>query len=101
MKISNRLIAGLSAMLGLMIVMTAVGLWRLDKMASSVNAIVKVDAAQERVVLQWVGETKSNAARAIVLTRSEDEGLSRLLAPTMANTTKRSTPSTQSFAHRT
>src|SRR5690349_2778552 len=89
MKISNRLIAGLSAMMGLMIVMTAVGLWRLDKMASSVKAIVKVDAAQERVVLEWVGETKSNTVRALVLTRSDDEAMRKLLAPVMENTSKR------------
>jgi methyl-accepting chemotaxis protein len=89
MKISNRLIVGLSAMLALMIVMTGVGLWRLEKMASSVNTIVKVDAAQERIVLEWVGETKANTVRALVLTRSEDEAIRKLLTPVMESTTKR------------
>ncbi len=89
MRISNRLILGLSAMLALMIGMVGVGWWRLEKMASSVNTIVKIDAAQERIVLEWVGETKANSVRALVLTRSPDEGIRKLLTPTLEATTKR------------
>ncbi|HTD91412.1 MAG TPA: methyl-accepting chemotaxis protein [Burkholderiales bacterium] len=89
MRISTKLALGFLVLLALMVTMAGIGFWRLGDMAQRVHRIISDDAKEERVVWEWFSETKSNAVRAIVLTRTDDEEIKKLLAPTLEATTKR------------
>ncbi len=89
MKIATKTTVGFSILLAIMIAMTALGYWRLGDMASRVNNIIREEAKEERIMWDWYSETKANAVRAVVLSRSDDEALKTLLAPQLEATTKR------------
>ncbi len=89
MKIATKLAAGFFVLLTLMVFMAGIGFWRLGDMAHRVNRIITDDAKEERVIWDWFSETKANAVRAIVLTRTEDEDIKKLLAPDLEATTQR------------
>ena len=88
-SIGWRLALSFSVMLLLMMLMAAIGGWQLDALSKITTRIAAVDARAERVVGDWLAETKSNAVRALVLTRSDDADLRRLLTPQLEATTKR------------
>ena len=89
MKIATKTALGFSVLIVLMIVTMAIGFWRLGDMATRVERIISDDAKEERIIWDWYSETKSNAVRALVLARSSDEDIKKLLAPTLEETTKR------------
>jgi methyl-accepting chemotaxis protein len=89
MKIATKTAVGFSTLIALMIVTMAIGFWRLGDMAARVDHMIRDDAKEERIVWDWYSETKANAVRALVLARSGDEDIKRLLAPTLEETTRR------------
>ncbi len=89
MKIATKIVVGFALLVALMIAMTALGYWRLGDMVARVNSIISVDAKEERIIWDWYSETKANSVRALVLARSDDEDIKKLLTPTLEATTKR------------
>jgi methyl-accepting chemotaxis protein len=88
-SIRLRLALAFCALIALLAATAAVGAWRLAQQSEVVNDLAQVHLRLERVVGNWLSNTRANAVRATVLTRSDDPDLKRLLTPTMEATTKR------------
>ena len=73
----------------LLLSMAGVGAWRLQELNNRVTELASVNLRMERLVGDWLANTRANAVRAAVLTRSDDDDLKRMLAPDMEATTKR------------
>ncbi|MCX7143107.1 MAG: MCP four helix bundle domain-containing protein, partial [Proteobacteria bacterium] len=89
LKLSYRLGLGFSVLLALMLATAGMGIWRLDGNAVLTDRIVRVDGQRERLLRQWIGETKANAVRAVVVSRSGDAELEQILKPEIEAATKR------------
>ncbi len=89
MKIATKMAIAIASLVALMVVTMLIGFWQLGDMAGRVEQIINDDAKEERIVWDWYSETKANAVRALVLARSGDEDVKKLLAPTLEETTKR------------
>ncbi len=88
-SVGRRLGFAFSLMLVLIIFMASLGSWRLASLTAVTERIVEVDTRTERIVGDWFSETKANAVRALVLTRSDDPEIKRLLTPQLEASTKR------------
>jgi methyl-accepting chemotaxis protein len=88
-SIRLRLALAFAALITLLSATAGVGAWRLAQQSEVVNDLAQVHLRLERVVGTWLSNTRANAVRAVVLTRSDDPDLKRLLTPTMEATTKR------------
>ena len=84
----NRLTVAFSLMVTLFLLMTGIGLWTLTDITKLVGNVVNGGAAEERLLREWLGETKSNAVRAVVLARTGDAELVMLLTPALQATSK-------------
>ena len=89
LKIGSRLGFGFGLLLLLSVAMAGGGIWYMLHIAGLGQQIVASDAEKARISLVWLGETKSNAVRALTLSRSDDAELKALLTPTLEATTKR------------
>ncbi len=85
----NRLSMAFALMVTLFLIMTGVGLWTLTDISKLVGNVVDGGAKEERLMREWLGETRTNAVRAVVLTRTNDAELSVLLTPALTAATKR------------
>ncbi|MBE7367119.1 MCP four helix bundle domain-containing protein [Ramlibacter sp. HM2] len=88
-SIRLRLALAFTALILLLAATAAVGAWRLAQQSAVVNDLAQVHLRLERVVGNWLSNTRANAVRAVVLTRSDDPDLKRMLTPAMEATTKR------------
>jgi methyl-accepting chemotaxis protein len=87
--IRARLIVAFAALILLLAAMAGVGAWRLAELDQRTNEVVNISMRSERIVQEWLSETQSNLVRRFAATRSEDEGLVRILTPELAASTKR------------
>jgi len=87
--IRARLAATFAGFILLLAAMAAVGAWRLADLNAATQEMATVNLRMERLVGDWLSQTRSNAVRAVVLTHSDDADLRRMLAPAMEATTKR------------
>jgi methyl-accepting chemotaxis protein len=87
--IRARLVATFTALILLLAAATAVGAWRLASLNAATQDIATVRLRMERLVGQWLAETRSNAVRAVVLTHTDDEDLRRILTPSLEATSAR------------
>ena len=85
----NRLSMAFALMVTLFLIMTGMGLWTLTDISKLVGNVVNGGAKEERLMREWLGETRTNAVRAMVLTRTNDAELSVLLTPALTAATKR------------
>jgi len=88
-SVGRRLGFAFAALVLLIIFMGALGYSRLGSLTAVTERIVAVDTRTERVLREWHAETKANSVRALVLTRSEDADIKRLLTPPLQAATKR------------
>jgi methyl-accepting chemotaxis protein len=87
--IRAKLVWAFVAFTALLVAMAAIGAWRLAELDQATTRMAKVNLQMERVVGDWLSNTRSNAVRAVVLTQSDDPELRRILAPELEATTKR------------
>ncbi|MFC5497824.1 methyl-accepting chemotaxis protein [Caenimonas terrae] len=87
--IRQRLAVAFSIFIGLLVLMAAIGTWRLTSLGAVANRIATADTRVERLVGEWFGETKTNAALALVITHTDDADLQRILGPQFDAGTKR------------
>ncbi len=88
-SVGGRLGAAFAGLLLLIAFIAGLGSWRLQSLTAVTEHIVGVDARTERTVAEWFSETKANSVRALVLTRSDDPEIKRLLSPQLEASTKR------------
>jgi methyl-accepting chemotaxis protein len=91
LNIGTRLAIAFAAMLLLTLGVVATGAWQLGRLGAQLDRIAFHDSEKERAMRSWLMETRSNAVRAVVMTRSEDAQLKQLITPDFEATTKRIT----------
>jgi methyl-accepting chemotaxis protein len=89
-SIRLRLAAAFACLIALLAMMATTGGWRLSQLDAATTEMATVDLHMERLVAEWLAQTRANAVRAAVLAQTDDGALHRLLAPAMAEATKRS-----------
>jgi len=89
LSIRAKLLSAFVAFIALLVAMAAIGAWRLAELDQAATRMAKVNLQMERLVGDWLSNTRSNVVRAVVLTQSDDPELRRILAPEMEATTKR------------
>jgi methyl-accepting chemotaxis protein len=89
LSIRAKLLCAFAAFTALLVAMAAIGAWRLAELDQATTRMAKVNLQMERVVGDWLANTRANAVRAVVLTQNDDPELRRILAPEMEATTKR------------
>jgi methyl-accepting chemotaxis protein len=80
-SIRQRLAVAFAIFIALLVLMATLGAWRLASLGSVATRIATVDTRVERLVGEWFGETKTNAALALVITHTDDADLQRILTP--------------------
>ena len=81
LRIGTRLGIGFAVLLAMMVGMAGLGGWWLDDMQSLTHQLGQVDARNQRLALQWAGETQANAVRTIAFLRSSDRTIESYFAP--------------------
>lgn len=84
----NRLTLAFLLMMLLFLLMTGIGLWALTDITKLVGNVVNGGTTKERLLRDWLGETKSNAVRAVVLARTSDAALAVTLTPALQATSQ-------------
>jgi methyl-accepting chemotaxis protein len=79
-SIRARLAVTFGAFIVLLAAMAAVGAWRLADLQGVTHTMATVNLRMERLVGEWLSQSRANAVRATVLTYSSDEHLKRLLS---------------------
>ena len=75
MKIGKRLTLGFAAIMLLSIVITAIGIWRLQVVSDVMRAMVEQSARKERLISSWYGSLRAGIVRTIAISRSADPTL--------------------------
>ncbi|MEJ8838602.1 methyl-accepting chemotaxis protein [Ramlibacter sp. AN1133] len=88
-SIRARLATTFAAFIVLLAAMAGVGAWRLADLQGVTHTMATVNLRMERLVGEWLSQSRTNAVRATVLTYSSDANLKRLLAEPEAATDKR------------
>ena len=92
LRLGTKLGLGFAALLLLVLALATMGIWRLEGIAGLTERVVRVDAQQERILRQWLAETRANAVRAVVVSRTSDAETERLLKPEIEAASGRSKP---------
>ena len=85
----NRLSMAFALMIFLFLVMTGMGMLTLTEISGLVGKAVNGGVQEERLMREWLSETRANAVRALVLTRSDDAALAEILTPALNAATQR------------
>jgi methyl-accepting chemotaxis protein len=88
-SIRARLAGTFSAFILLLAAMAAVGAWRLADLQGVTHTMATVNLRMERLVGEWLSQSRTNAVRATVLTYSSDDNLKRLLGEPEVTADKR------------
>jgi len=75
MKIGKRLTLGFAVIMLLSLVVTAIGIWRLQVVAEVTRAMVEQSARKERLIASWYGSLRAGVVRTIAISRSADTTL--------------------------
>jgi methyl-accepting chemotaxis protein len=75
MKIGKRLALGFAVIMLLSIVITAIGIWRLQVVSDVTRAMVEQSARKERLISSWYGSLRAGIVRTIAISRSADPTL--------------------------
>ncbi len=79
--IGTRLGIGFAILLALIAGMAGIGGWWLNDMQALTHQLGQVDARNQRLALEWAGETQANAVRTIAFLRSSDRSIEAHFAP--------------------
>ncbi|WP_170942079.1 methyl-accepting chemotaxis protein [Noviherbaspirillum denitrificans] len=83
MTIRTKLIAGFTFVLALAAVMTAIGLWQMNRVATATGAMAGF-AGKERLAREWLQGTAVNATRALAAARSTEPASRKLFQDEMS-----------------
>ena len=89
LSIRWRLIAAFGALIALLAAMAGVGAWRLAELDQRTREMATLNLRVERVVGEWLAQTRANTIRRLAVTRSDDAGLAKLFGPELAEGTKK------------
>src|SRR4051812_34329581 len=90
-KIGTRLAFGFSCVLGLLLLLTGIGIWRLQAVGDLTGRMVSQALVKERLVTEWHNATHSNGARTSELVASTDAARQRALEAQIKDTSQRIT----------
>ena len=74
-KVRNRFAAGFGLVLALMLMVTAMGIWRLQTVAEATNAMMQMPLAKERLISDWYSNIATSITRITAIARSTDLSL--------------------------
>ena len=75
MKIGTRLGLGFAILLALSIVLTGIGIWRLQTVADATRQMMMQPLAKERLVSDWYRNTYADVRRTIAIAKSRGPSL--------------------------
>ncbi len=87
-KVATRFAAGFGIVLALMIVVTAMGIWRLQTVADATNAMMKMPLAKERLISDWYSNIATSITRTTAIARSTDLSLATYFDSAISNAAK-------------
>lgn len=90
MKIGKRLAFGFAIILAFSIVITAIGIWRLQAVSDATNAMMAQPLLKERVIGDWYANLHSGIRRTIAIAKSSDPALGPYFAEEAAASSKTS-----------
>jgi len=74
-KVRNRFAAGFGLVLALMLMVTDMGIWRLQTVAEATNAMMQMPLAKERLISDWYSNIATSITRTTAIARSTDLSL--------------------------
>ena len=89
LSIRVRLMVAFAGLTLLLAGMAGVGAWRLAELDRRTSDMARVSVRVERVAAEWLAQSRTNLLRRLVVTRSEDAALNKMLAPELAAATKK------------
>jgi methyl-accepting chemotaxis protein len=89
LRIGARLSAGFGAVLGLLSLVTAIGIWRLQDVGDATDRMVRREMVKERLATEWRNATQLNGARTFELTARTDLERRKILEERIAATSAR------------
>ena len=90
MKIGKRLAFGFAIILAFSIVITAIGIWRLQTVSDATKAMMAQPLLKERVIGDWYANLHSGIRRTIAIAKSSDPALGPYFAEEAAASSKTS-----------
>ncbi|SDC83272.1 methyl-accepting chemotaxis protein [Cupriavidus sp. YR651] len=90
MKIGKRLALGFALILAFSIVITAIGIWRLDNVSTATREMMKVPLLKERLIGDWYANLASGIRRTSAIAKSSDPALGPYFAEDAAASSKSS-----------
>lgn len=90
MKIGSRLALGFGISLSLAIIITLIGVWKLNTVASATQAMMELPVTKERLASDWASNVKSGATRTTAIAKSTDPSLSEFFKADAAQSSKES-----------
>ena len=90
MKIGKRLAFGFAIILAFSIVITAIGIWRLQAVSDATNAMMAQPLLKERVIGDWYANLHSGIRRTIAIAKSSDPALGPYFSEEAAASSKTS-----------
>ncbi len=96
-SIAKKLAAGFSVVLSLLVVIAAIGLWRLDESADATKAMLDLPLKKERLVSDWYANVNAGVRRTAAIARSSDASLTSFFADDVAEASKASSAFQKAF----
>jgi methyl-accepting chemotaxis protein len=90
MKIGSRLALGFGISLSLAIIITLIGVWKLNTVASATQTMMELPVTKERLASDWAANVKSGATRTTAIAKSTDPSLSEFFKADAAQSSKES-----------
>lgn len=88
LKVGQRLGIGFALVLSLLLVITALGIWRLQEVAQATRNMMQTPIAKERLVSDWYRNIVAGIRRSTAIAKSNDPGLVAFFAEDQAQSTK-------------
>ena len=88
LKIGVRLAIGFALVLALAVLMTGIGLWRLQAVAQATQDMTSIPLAKERMISDWYRNVYSGVRRTSAIVKSSDPSLGPFFAQDAAASTK-------------
>lgn len=89
LRIGVRLAIGFAAVLVLLMIITGIGVWRLQEVGSAAEHMIKEALARERMAEDWVAMTTANGVRTVALTKSNDADDQKYFQKEISETSKK------------
>jgi methyl-accepting chemotaxis protein len=86
LRIGWRLTLGFSMVLALLVLITVVGVWRLQDIGTRTADLVNQDLVKERLSAAWAANIEANSVRTVAIIRSADPAVQRYFKDQIAGT---------------